>query len=104
MPKEAWGCPVDGNGVHLCSVGDLPPQLAALCQSNVGVQDRAVKAVLNRDETALRQTVKLDPLTASELTLAEIDEMIDELLVVNVSTCRSTSSVRQSFDRGSLRR
>ncbi|WP_408960331.1 alpha-galactosidase [Natrinema sp. 74] len=76
-------CLVDGGGVHPCSVGDLPPQLAALNRSNVAVQERAVTAILEHDETALRQAVKLDPLTAAALDLETIDELVDDLLVAN---------------------
>ncbi|WP_226482647.1 alpha-galactosidase [Natrinema amylolyticum] len=76
-------CLVDGRGIHPCSVGELPPQLAALNRSNVAVQERAVTAILERDETALRQAVKLDPLTAAELDLETIDELVDDLLAAN---------------------
>ena len=76
-------CLVDGRGIRPCSVGDLPPQLAALNRPNVAVQERAVTAVLERDERALRQAVKLDPLTAAALDLETIDEMVDELLAAN---------------------
>ncbi|ADB63295.1 glycoside hydrolase family 4 (plasmid) [Haloterrigena turkmenica DSM 5511] len=76
-------CLIDGRGIHPCSVGDLPSQLAALNRTNIGVQERAVTAILEQDETALRQAVKLDPLTAAELDLETIDEMVDDLLAVN---------------------
>ncbi|RKD88919.1 alpha-galactosidase [Halopiger aswanensis] len=76
-------CLVDGRGIHPCSVGNLPPQLAALNRSNIAVQERAVDAILDRDETALRQAVKLDPLTAAALDLETIDEMVDDLLAAN---------------------
>ncbi|AEH39104.1 alpha-galactosidase [Halopiger xanaduensis] len=76
-------CLIDGRGVRSCSVGTLPPQLASLNRSNIAVQDRAVDAILERDETALRQAVKLDPLTAAALDLETIDEMIDDLLAAN---------------------
>ncbi|WP_436348622.1 hypothetical protein [Natronorubrum sp. FCH18a] len=58
---------------------DLPPQLAALNRSNVNVQSLAVE----RDETALQQAVKLDPLTAAVCTLEKTDEMVDGLLEAN---------------------
>ncbi len=76
-------CLVDGRGTHPCSVGELPPQLAALNWSNIAVRERAVTAILERDETALRQAVKLEPLTAAELDLGAVDEMVDNLLAAN---------------------
>ena len=76
-------CLVDGRGVNPCSVGDLPPQLAAITRSNVAVQRLAVTAALEHDQNALRQAVKLDPLTAAACTLEEIDAMVDDLLAAN---------------------
>jgi alpha-galactosidase len=72
-------CLVDGLGVHPCYVGDLPPQLAALCRSNIAVQELAVKAALEGDRTALYQAVALDPLTATLLSLPEIERLTDEM-------------------------
>ncbi|GAB3672548.1 alpha-galactosidase [Halopiger thermotolerans] len=76
-------CLVDGTGVHPCSVGKLPPQLAALNRTNVNVQRLAVKGALEGDREAVHQAVKLDPLTAAELSLDEIHEMTEELLAAN---------------------
>jgi alpha-galactosidase len=73
-------CLVDRLGVHPCYVGDLPPQLAALNRSNVAVQELAVKAALEGDRTALYRAVALDPLTASLLSLSEIQQMVDEMI------------------------
>ena len=72
-------CLVDGLGVHPCYVGDLPPQLAALCRSNIAVQELAVKAALEGDREALFQAVALDPLTASLLSLEQIARLTDEM-------------------------
>jgi alpha-galactosidase len=76
-------CLVDDSGVHPCSVGELPPQLAALNRSNIGVQELAVKGILESDLESIRQAIKLDPLTAACCTLDEIDDMIDDLLEAN---------------------
>lgn len=78
-------CHVDETGVHPCSVGDLPPQLAALNRSNVNVQSLAVEAANERSEASLRQAIKLDPLTSAVCTLEEIDDMIDDLLEANAA-------------------
>jgi len=86
LPAEACvevPCFVDSTGIHPCSVGDLPPQLAALNESHVRVQQLAVKGALENDREAVHQAVKLDPLTAAELTLSEIHEMTEELIEAN---------------------
>ncbi|NMB24893.1 MAG: alpha-galactosidase [Firmicutes bacterium] len=73
-------CLVDKAGVHPCHVGALPSQLAALCNSNVSVQDLAVEAILEENLEKLIQAIALDPLTAATCTLPEIWEMSIELL------------------------
>ncbi|WP_425490752.1 alpha-glucosidase/alpha-galactosidase [Haloprofundus salilacus] len=76
-------CLVDGRGVRPCSVGKLPPQLAALDRSNVDVQRLAVEAAIEGNQAKLRQAVKLDPLSGAACTLSEIDAMVDDLLKAN---------------------
>lgn len=73
-------CVVDRLGVHPCFVGDLPPQCAALCESNVRSQERAVYAAIHGDREALYHALMLDPLTAAVLPLPRIREMADEML------------------------
>jgi alpha-galactosidase len=76
-------CLVDKNGVQPTAIGDLPPQLAALNRTNIGVQTLAVRAALTGDRDNVYQAVALDPLTAALLTLDEIHAMTDELLVAH---------------------
>jgi alpha-galactosidase len=76
-------CLVDGTGVNPTSVGELPPQLAALNQTNINVQSMAVRGALTKNLNSVRQAVKLDPLTAASLTLGEVDELIDDLIKAN---------------------
>lgn len=76
-------CLVDGTGIHPCSVGELPPELAALNRTNVNVQRLAVKGALEGDRGAVHKAMKLDPLTAASLTLEEIHEMTEELIEAN---------------------
>jgi len=76
-------CLVDGTGVHPCDVGRLPPQLAAICRTNVNVQELTVHGALEGDLAAIRQAVALDPLTAVELSLDEIQELTEELVDAN---------------------
>jgi len=70
----------DDTGLHPTFVGDLPPQCAALCMSNINSQILAAEAALNADPERLVQAVALDPLTSAVCTLAEIREMCAEML------------------------
>ncbi len=72
-------CLVDELGLHPMAVGELPPHLAALCRSNMAVQELAVRAVLEGSRDAARHAVMLDPLTSATLSLNEIDSMFDEM-------------------------
>ncbi|MHA7984466.1 alpha-galactosidase [Rathayibacter sp. CAU 1779] len=76
-------CVVDKNGVQPTAIGDLPPQLAALNRTNIGVQNLAVRAALTGDRENVYHAVALDPLTAALLTLDEIRAMTDELLAAH---------------------
>jgi len=71
---------VDREGLHPLRVGDLPPQCAALNQSNVAVQALAVEAGLTGDPERAMQAIAMDPLTSACCTLAEIREMTAELM------------------------
>lgn len=71
---------VDREGLHPLRVGMLPPQCAALNQSNVTVQTLAVEAALSGDPELAMQAVAMDPLTSAVCTLREIREMTAELL------------------------
>ncbi|NLI01035.1 MAG: alpha-galactosidase [Chthonomonadales bacterium] len=71
---------VDREGLHPLRVGALPPQCAALNQSNVTVQGLAVEAGLSGDPELAMQAIAMDPLTSACCTLAEIREMTAELL------------------------
>lgn len=86
LPREACvevPCLVDGAGVHPCSVGELPPQMAALDRTQIAVQERAVTGALENDREAIQQAIKLDPLTGAALTLEEAHEMTEELIEAN---------------------
>ncbi len=70
----------DRTGLHPTSIGDLPPQCAALNMTNVLVQELTVKAALDADPELVMQAIALDPLTGAVLTLHEIREMTREML------------------------
>jgi alpha-galactosidase len=73
-------CLVDKNGVQPTRVGALPPQLAALMQTNVNVQALAVEAALTRKREHIYHAAMLDPHTAAELDLDQIWSLVDELI------------------------
>jgi len=71
---------VDARGLHPVRVGDLPPQCAAMNQSNVTVQQLAVEAALTGDPEYIMHAIAMDPLTSACCTLKEIREMTIEML------------------------
>jgi alpha-galactosidase len=72
-------CFADRLGIHPVHVGDLPPQCAALCRSNVTVQELAVKGGTSGERNLVFQAVLHDPLTAAVCGIDEVREMVDEL-------------------------
>ena len=70
----------DANGLHPQAIGSLPPQCAALCQTNINVQSLCADAALSGDPEHLVHALALDPLTAAVCTLREIREMTQEML------------------------
>ena len=73
-------CLVDKNGVSPCYYGELPTQLAALCQMNVTVHQLAVEAILKKDRRYVYWALMADPLTHSVLTPDQMQEVADELI------------------------
>ena len=70
----------DRLGLHGSYYGRLPEQCAALCQSNISVQELTVKAALEGDHEAVYHACMLDPLTAAVLAPHEIRNMVDEMI------------------------
>ena len=73
-------CLVNRVGVQGCYVGNLPPQCASLCQSNVSMQGLTVQAILEQKREYVYHSAMVDPNTASQLTLPQIRTVIDQLL------------------------
>ena len=71
---------VDGAGLVPQSVGRLPPQLAAMIQTNLGPQSLTVEALKTGDRAHVYHAAMLDPHTAAELDLEQIHAMVDDLL------------------------
>ncbi|MDX1932444.1 MAG: alpha-galactosidase [Capsulimonadales bacterium] len=72
-------CLVDGQGVHPCHVGSLPPQLAHLNLTNIAPQELAVRAVQERNREYAYHAVLLDPLARAVCSLDRLRVMFDEL-------------------------
>jgi len=73
-------CQVDNEGIKPQFVGNLPPQLAALMQTNINVQALTVEAALTGKREYIYHAAMLDPHTGAELSLDQIWEMVDELI------------------------
>ena len=73
-------CLVDGNGIQPTAVGELPPQLAAVIQTQVNVQSLTVEAVVTGRRDHVVHAAMLDPHTGAELDLDQIAAMVDELI------------------------
>ena len=73
-------CIASERGIEPRPVGMLPRHLAALIQTNVNVQGLTVAAALTGRREPVYHAAMLDPHTAAELPLAEIEELVDELL------------------------
>jgi alpha-galactosidase len=71
---------VDSRGLHPERIGDLPPQLAAMNQSNITVQELNVQAALTGNPEYAMHAVAMDPLTSAVCTLKEVREMVTEML------------------------
>jgi alpha-galactosidase len=73
-------CLVDRNGIQPTKVPPLPPQLAALIQTNLNVQSLTVAALMEENREHIYHAAMMDPHTAAELDLDQIWELVDDLL------------------------
>jgi alpha-galactosidase len=72
---------VDGTGVQMPVVGDLPLACAATCAASIRVQQMGVEAAVHGDVTLLKQAMLHDPLVGAVCNPEEVWQMTDELLV-----------------------
>lgn len=72
-------CMVDRNGVNPTRPGALPPQMAAICDSNMRMFDLGAKACIERSKEAAIYSLLLDPLTSAVCTPAQIKSMALEM-------------------------
>lgn len=73
-------CLVDKNGVQPTYIGQLPPHLAAMMQTNINVQALTVEAALTGKREHIYHAAMLDPHTAAELDLEQIWNLVDDLI------------------------
>ena len=74
-------CIVDGSGIAVPKVGDLPLGCAAVCSQSIWVQRLAVEAAVKGDVMLLKQAAMMDPLTGAVCNTLEISQMVDEMLI-----------------------
>ena len=72
-------CMVDANGINPTRYGSLPPQMAALCASNMWMYDLGATAAIERSKEAAIHALLLDPLCAAVCSPREIQEMTLEM-------------------------
>jgi alpha-galactosidase len=73
-------CLIDANGLQPTHIGALPPQLAALMQTNLNVQSLTVEAALTGKREHIYHAALLDPHTAAELAPDQIYALVDQLI------------------------
>jgi alpha-galactosidase len=71
---------VDKNGLQPTKIGKLPPQLAAMMQTNINVQNLTVEAALTGKREHIYHAAMMDPHTAAELDLEQIYALVDDLI------------------------
>ena len=72
-------CMIDRNGVTPTAYGKLPPQMAALCASNMAMFDLAADAIIHKSKEAAAHALMLDPLTAAVCSPAQARAMTEEM-------------------------
>jgi len=72
-------CMVDRNGIQPIRFGNMPPQMAHMCASNIAMHDLAATACMERSHEAAVYALLLDPLSAAVCSPAEIKAMYYEM-------------------------
>ena len=73
-------CLVDAAGIHPTFVGALPPVCAAMNMTNINVQLLTIEAARTGKRADVIRAAMLDPHTAAELSLDDIENMTLELI------------------------
>lgn len=72
-------CMIDRNGIHPTRYGVLPPQMAAICASNMAMFDVGATACIERSKETAIHALLLDPLAAAVCTPTQIKAMAMEM-------------------------
>jgi len=72
-------CLADGAGIHPTRYGALPPQMAAVSESNLRMFELGATAAIEKSKEAAIHALLLDPLTAAVCSPAEIKAMTLEM-------------------------
>jgi len=70
-------------GLDPMHVGPLPDHLAVLVNTSARCEELAVEAAITGDPRKVFHSICFDPLTSAVLSLAEIKQMVDEMLEAN---------------------
>jgi len=70
-------------GLSPVHVGALPPQCAVLTNLSASIEEMAVEASLSGNPRLVYQAIANDPLSAAVLSLAEIEQMVNQMLEQN---------------------
>ena len=73
-------CLVDGAGIHPTRVGQLPPVLAAMNMTKINPQLLTIHAAHTRSKEDILRAVMLEPRCAAELTVDQMQSMVEELI------------------------
>ena len=65
-------------------VGPLPASVAMLTGLSAQIEELAVEGITEGDPRKIFQAILHDPLTTAVLSMAEIREMVNEMLAANV--------------------
>jgi alpha-galactosidase len=99
-------CYVDGNGISVPQVGDLPLGCAAVCAQSVWVQRLAVEAAVHGDVKLLKQAALMDPLTGAVCNPPEVWQMVDEMLIAQEEWLpqytEAITAAKELFAKGNL--
>jgi alpha-galactosidase len=71
------------NGLEPMHVGPMPDHLAVLVNTSARCEELAVQGAIEGDPRKIFHAIAFDPLTSAVLSLAEIQQMVDEMFEVN---------------------
>lgn len=91
-------CLVDRQGIQPTRIGRIPPQLAALMQTNINVQALTVEALVTGNREHIYHAAMFDPHTAAELDLDQIWALVDDLLLEHGDWLPQTLRLLQAAD------